>query len=322
MINVKDYVIIIGSSNMDLNIYSERLPKPGETVTGGIFKQFLGGKGANQSVASVRSGSDTFFIAKIGRDAFGDQIISQLKDEDINIDHIIRDPNELSGIAFIMIDKNGENMISVAPGANIKLMSEDIRKNADIIKNANSLIVQMEIPIDTIDEIFSIASKGNVIKILNPAPLKPIPIEILKNIDIITPNEGELIRLHSLLGFKKIKIKDYEMMIQISRDITSLGVKDVITTLGEKGSLIYQSELDKVTKIPAIKVQAIDTVGAGDCFNGVLASKLNQGKDLITSVKYATAAASIAVTRRGAQASMPYLHEIEEKYIEFNRILN
>lgn len=213
-------------------------------------------------------------------------------------------------------------MISVAPGANIKLMSEDIRKNADIIKNANSLIVQMEIPIDTIDEIFSIASKGNVIKILNPAPLKPIPIEILKNIDIITPNEGELIRLHSLLGFKKIKIKDYEMMIQISRDITSLGVKDVITTLGEKGSLIYQSELDKVTKIPAIKVQAIDTVGAGDCFNGVLASKLNQGKDLITSVKYATAAASIAVTRRGAQASMPYLHEIEEKYIEFNRILN
>ncbi|MFX1360982.1 MAG: ribokinase [Promethearchaeota archaeon] len=322
MINVKDYVMIIGSSNMDLNIYSERLPEPGETVTGGTFKQYLGGKGANQSVASKRSGSNTLFIAKLGKDAFGDQIISQLGDEGINIDHIIRDPNEQSGIAFIMIDKNGENMISVAPGANVKLMPEDIRKKADLIKNANSLVVQMEIPIETINEIFSIASKGNVIKILNPAPLKPIPVKILKSIDVITPNEGELIRLYSLLGFKEFKRKDNEMMVQISRDITSLGVKDVIITLGEKGSLVYQSEIDKITKIPAIKVKAIDTVGAGDCFNGVLASKLNQGKDLITSVKYATIAASIAVTRRGAQTSIPYFHEIEEKYIEFNRLFN
>ncbi|MGB5910343.1 MAG: ribokinase [Promethearchaeia archaeon] len=322
MINVKNYVIIIGSSNMDLNIYSERLPKPGETVTGGIFKQFLGGKGANQSVASVRSGSDTFFIAKIGRDAFGDQMISQLRNEGINIDYIIRDPNEPSGIAFIMIDKNGENIINVAPGANVKLKPKDIEKHADLIKNANSLLVQMEISIETINKIFSIASKGNVIKILNPAPLKLIPVDILKNVDIIIPNEGELIRLYSLLGFKELKIRGYKEMIKISKDLTRLGVKDVITTLGNKGSLIYQSELDKTIKIPAIKVHAIDTVGAGDCFNGVLASKLNQGEDLITSVKYATSAASIAVTRRGAQASIPYLHEIEEKYKEYNKLFN
>ncbi len=318
----KKYVIIIGSSNMDLNIYLERLPKSGETVTGGTFKQFLGGKGANQSVASVRSGSDTLFIAKIGRDTFGDQMISHLRNEGINIDYIIRDPNEPSGIAFIIIDKNGENIISVAPGANIKLKPEDIEKHADLLKNANTLLVQMEISIDTIDEIFSIASKGNVIKILNPAPLKPIPVDILKKVDIIIPNQGELIRLYSLLGFKELKIKGYEKMIKISKDISRLGVRDVITTLGNKGSLIYQSELEETTKIPAIKVQAIDTVGAGDCFNGVLASKLNQGENLITSVKYATAAASIAVTRRGAQASIPYLHEIEEKYKEFNRLFN
>ncbi|MFW9945931.1 MAG: ribokinase [Candidatus Odinarchaeota archaeon] len=318
----KNYVIIIGSSNMDLNIYLERIPKSGETVTGGIFKQFLGGKGANQSVASARSGSDTIFIANIGRDAFGDQMISQLRNEGINIDYIIRDPNEPSGIAFILIDKNGENIISVAPGANVKLKPEDIEKHADLIKNANSLLVQMEISIETINKIFSIASKGNVIKILNPAPLKPIPVDILKNVDVIIPNEGELVRLHSILGFKELKIKGYKKLIQISKDITRLGVRDVITTLGNKGSLIYQSENDKTTKIPAKKVQAIDTVGAGDCFNGVLASKLNQGESLITSVKYATTAASIAVTRRGAQASMPYLHEIEEKYIEFNRLFS
>jgi len=128
--------------------------------------------------------------------------------------------------------------------------------------------------------------------------------------------------LYSLLGFKELKIRGYKEMIKISKDLTRLGVRDVITTLGNKGSLIYQSELDKTIKIPAMKVHAIDTVGAGDCFNGVLASKLNQGEDLITSVKYATSAASIAVTRRGAQASIPYLHEIEEKYKEYNRLFN
>ncbi|MFX0032170.1 MAG: ribokinase [Candidatus Hermodarchaeota archaeon] len=320
MIDLKNYVIVIGSSNMDFNIYSERLPKPGETVTGGKFKQSLGGKGANQSVASVRSGSDTVFISKVGRDIVGDQMILQLKNKGVNTDYILKDLEESSGIAFIMIDKDGENMISVAPGANTKLVPEEIRKQADLIKASKSLIVQMEISIETIKEVFSIASKGDVIKILNPAPLKYIPKEILKNIDIIVPNEGELIRLNSLLGFQITQHSGEETIIQISRNISSLGVKNVITTLGSKGSLTYQSEKDEWTKIPAFKVQAVDTVGAGDCFNGVLASKLNQGEDLITSVKYATAAASIAVTRKGAQKSIPYLYEIEKKYMEFSKL--
>jgi len=320
MIDIKNYVVVIGSSNMDFNIYSERLPKPSETVTGGKFKQFLGGKGANQSVASVRSGSDTIFIAKVGSDSYGEQMILQLKNEGINTDYILKDLEESSGIAFIMIDKDGENMISVAPGANTKLNPEEIQKYADLIKASKSLIVQMEISIETIKEVFSIASKGDTIKILNPAPLKHIPVEILKNIDIIIPNEGEIIRLNSLLGFGISPYNREENIVQISRNISSLGVKNVITTLGSKGSLIYQSEKDEWTKIPAFKVQAVDTVGAGDCFNGVLASKLNQGEDLISSVKYATAAASIAVTRKGAQKSIPYLHEIEKRYIEFNKI--
>ncbi|MFX1297743.1 MAG: PfkB family carbohydrate kinase, partial [Promethearchaeota archaeon] len=166
------YVLIIGSSNMDLNIYSERFPNPGETVTGGTFKQFLGGKGANQSVAAVRSGAHTIFIGKIGFDQFGKQMISRLTAEGINTKHVFRDSMEHSGVAFILIDSNGENMISVAPGANIKLSPEEVREKAKIIKNANCLVVQMEIPIETINEIFTIASEGKVIKILNPAPLK------------------------------------------------------------------------------------------------------------------------------------------------------
>ena len=314
MSNLDRYVLIVGSSNMDLNIYSERFPNPGETVTGGVFEQFLGGKGANQAVASARSGSRTTFIAKIGTDSFGNQMISQFKSEGINVEHINRDSKEPSGVAFILIDKNGENMISVAPGANFKLTPEDVKKNNEIIRNANSLVVQMEIPLVTIEEVFKIAAQGNCTKILNPAPLKPISNSLLSNVDILVPNEGELFRLHSLLNLKDLKGENKEKIVQASRDISEFGVGVIITTLGSKGSLIFEAKNEKVTEIPALKVDVIDTVGAGDCFNGVLASMLNQGENLIKSVKYASVAASIAVTRKGAQASLPYLSEIKEHF--------
>ena len=314
MPNRDQYVLIIGSSNMDLNIYSQRFPKPGETVTGGVFKQFLGGKGANQVVASVRSGSKTFFIGKIGRDAFGNAMVSQLDYEGVNIEHIIRDPHESSGVAFILIDKTGENMISVAPGANFKLTPEEVQAKSDLIKNAKCLIVQMEIPIETIEATFDIAKQGECIKILNPAPLKPISSSILKNIDIIVPNEGELLQLHSLLKLQQLRGNSKERIIQASKNISKFGIKTIITTLGNKGAIVYDAAEDKITEVPAFKIQAIDTVGAGDCFNGVLASKLCQGETLLTSVKYATAAASIAITRQGAQLSMPYANEIEDRF--------
>ena len=318
MPDIDSYVLIVGSSNMDLNIYSERFPNPGETVTGGVFKQFLGGKGANQAVASARSGSKTTFIGKIGIDAFGDQMVSQLKSEGINIEHVIRDSSELSGVAFILIDETGENMISVAPGANFNLTPDDVKANREIIRNANSLVVQMEIPIATIEEIFKMAAQGNCLKILNPAPLKPISHSILSNVNILIPNEGELLQLHSLLNLKALKGEKKERIIQASRDISEYGVSVIITTLGDMGSLIYDARKDRITEIPALKVQAVDTVGAGDCFNGVLASMLNQGENLITSVKYASAAASIAVTRKGAQASLPYSNEIKEHFKKYS----
>ncbi len=317
----EEYVLIIGSSNMDLNIYIQRLPKPGETVTGGKFEQFLGGKGANQAVASVRSGANTIFIGKIGTDSFGDQMLSRLTEEGIDMDHVIRDPFHSSGVAFILIDKNGENLISVAPGANFHLTKSDIIKNAEIIRNAKVLVVQMEIPVETIEEIFQIASEGDVYKVLNPAPLKPIPIGVFKNIDILIPNEGELFRLHSSLGFSNLTSEVKENIIQASKDITKLGVKIVITTLGSKGSIIYDGEKDKITEIPAFKVNAIDTVGAGDCFNGVLANQICQGKSIVDAVIYATAAASIAVTRKGAQESMPYTEEINKRFKELHMII-
>jgi ribokinase len=313
-----DYALIIGSSNMDLNIYSKRFPKPGETVTGGTFRQFLGGKGANQAVASVRSGARTIFIGKIGIDSYGDQMISQLTEEGINMNHIIRDPQEPSGVAFILINENGENMISVAPGANFNLNPEDILTKTEIIKNANSLVVQMEIPIETIQNIFNIASEGNVVKILNPAPLNSIPLQVLNKVDIIVPNEGELYRLHKLLGFKSKTEKGLKKIIHISKDIANLGIKYIITTLGNKGCIIFDSEANSYLEVPAPKVKPVDTVGAGDCFIGVLASMLSRGDSISDAVKYATVAASIAVTRKGAQESMPFLNEIQNRLEELN----
>jgi len=314
------YVLIIGSSNMDLNIYSARFPDLGETITGGIFKQYLGGKGANQSVAAVRSGAKTVFIGKIGEDSFGDQMISSLTKEGINTDYIVRDPNEKSGVAFILINKNGDNKITVAPGANFKLSAEEIKSNADIIKNSYCLIVQMEIPMETIKEIFDIASEGNVIKILNPAPLKPLPLEILEKVDIIIPNEGEIYRLYSYITKKELTVGGKQSIVKASKILTNLGIKCVITTLGSRGSIIYLGPEDKVIEVPTPKVNAVDTVGAGDCFIGVFAGFLSKDEKIVNAVKYATIAASIAVTRKGAQDSMPYLNEIKKKMKELNTI--
>ncbi len=319
----EDYVLIIGSSNMDLNIYSERLPTPGETITGGTFQQFLGGKGANQAVASARSGANTVFIGKIGNDTFGDQMVRQLSGEGINIDNMIRTSEEHSGVAFIMIDKDGENMISVAPGANATLNPDEIKKHERLIKDAGSLVVQMEIPIETILRIYKIAEKGDVIKILNPAPLKPVPKELFTHIDIIIPNEGELTRLHALLGFRKEKRPSAPLLKwirEMSKDIADLGLRYIITTLGPKGCVLYDKKHDEALLVPAFEVQAVDTVGAGDCFNGVLASQLCKGKSILDAVKLATSAASIAVTRRGAQASLPREPEILEQVKEYEKL--
>ncbi len=312
-----EYVLIIGSSNMDLNIYSQRFPNPGETVTGGSYKQFLGGKGANQAVASIRSGAKTIFIGKVGNDTFGDQMVSQLQNEGVNTDFIIRDPLYPSGVAFILIDENGENMISVAPGANFKISKEDINNVKEVIKKAKTIVLQMEVPIEIIQQVLTIASQGKALKILNPAPLKPFPIEIIRNIDIIIPNEGELYKLHSLLSFRKLTGQGKEKILQAAEDISSLGVKFIITTLGKKGCLVFRAEDKESFEILAPKVKAIDTVGAGDCFIGVLASLLSRDEEILTAVKYATIAASIAVTRKGAQDSMPFLKEIQKKYNKF-----
>ncbi|MHA1970043.1 MAG: ribokinase [Candidatus Hodarchaeales archaeon] len=310
MILPKKYVLVIGSSNIDLNISSERFPTPGETVTGGIFYKSYGGKGANQAVAARRSGSNTVFVGKIGTDSFGDQMLKNLSNEGINIDYVIQDPKNASGVAVIFIDSSGQNMISVASGANKYLTTQEIDNIKDLIQNATCILVQMELSMEVIEKIFNIATNWSSTKILNPAPFKEIPTNLLEKIDIITPNENELMKLHSSLGFDEIEDLTMENMKQMMRDIHKSGIRIIITTLGKNGCLISDKTTNKQYHVPAIEVEAIDTVGAGDCFNGVLAGKLCLGESLHEAVKYANIAASIAVTRKGAQKSIPCASDI------------
>ncbi|MHA2130656.1 MAG: ribokinase, partial [Promethearchaeota archaeon] len=271
---------------------------------------------------SVRSGADTIFISKVGADLFGNQMISQLTEEGIDMSYVIRDPLVSSGVAFILINENGENMISVAPGSNFKLNPKEIQKNKDVIKKSSVVAVQMEIPMRTITKVFDIASESDAIKILNPAPLKPIPLEVLQKVDIIIPNEGELYRLHSSLNLKKLTLNGTNRIIQASKALIKIGIKNVITTLGRKGCVIYLGDTDEIIEVPSPKVKAVDTVGAGDCFIGTLASQLSNGKTILNSAKIATVAASIAVTRKGAQESMPFLREIEDTIKKLNLIID
>ncbi len=316
MKNEGKYVLVVGSSNMDLNMYSKRFPTPGETVTGGTFTQSFGGKGANQAVASIRSGSNTVFIGKVGNDTFGTQMLEHLANEGIDTSGVILDPDIVSGVAIILIDSKGQNMISVAPGANKKLVKEDLKDATDIIENATVVILQMEIRLEVIREIFGIASEKKVISILNPAPFKEIPLEVLKKVDIITPNENELYKLHNSLGFKEQQENLHEKISKVANDLHTCGINTIIVTLGNKGCFVSDRKNGEQYHVSAIQVSAIDAVGAGDCFNGVLASRLSKGDNLRTATRYANVAASIAVTRTGAQSSMPFWNEIEKKFIE------
>ncbi|MHA1232487.1 MAG: ribokinase [Candidatus Helarchaeota archaeon] len=304
--NKKPHVVVIGSSNTDLTIKSKSLPSPGETVLGDEFFIASGGKGANQAVAAARAGVDVTFIAKIGDDAFGKNNIELYKKDNINTNHIIIDKNNYSGIALIMIDEYGENLIAVASNSNYNFTPKEIEEKKNVIKDADIVLLQNEIPDTTNIRAISISNDLNIPCILNPAPgpKKPLQNDVLKKIKFLTPNKNEL----ELVSGKKIGSEN-DLKI-IGQELISKGVENVIITLGTKGALYINSN-DSII-IPAYKVKAIDTVGAGDCFNGYLGAMLASGKSILDSIKIASAAAAISVTRRGAQPSIPRIDEVLE----------
>ena len=294
----KAKVVVIGSSNTDMTIKGDRLPKPGETVLGGEFRMGPGGKGANQAVAARRLGADVSFICKVGRDIFGDNAISGYQKEGIDCSRILRS-DKASGTALILVDGNAENCIAVAPGANADLTPEDVDSVADVICSADYLILQLEIPVESVLRAAKIAHEAGVYVILNPAPACHLPEELFGYISLITPNQTESALLS---GVEDNLDAAVERLMQ-------LGVKDVVVTLGSKGSLVI-SEGAK-TLVPSLKVKAVDTTAAGDTFCGALCVALSEGCSLVDAAGFATKASALTVQKMGAQDSIPFRSDIK-----------
>jgi ribokinase len=296
-------LIVIGSSNIDLVISVARIPAIGETVLGGKSSMVFGGKGANQAVAAIRSGADTAFITKVGNDLFGDNLKTHFKDEGFPPELILTDENEPTGVAQIFVSEKGENCIAVAPGANMQLLPKDMVPYLDLIANAKVVLLQLETPLETIAYIVEMARNKEIKIILNPAPAQPLRTEILENIWLLTPNESEA----SILS--GIEVVDQKSAHRAAIRLLEMGIKNVIITLGENGCIFCQEKGMEYFK--AFKTNAIDTTAAGDVFNGTLASEITRNKSIEEAIAFATAAAAISVSRKGAQPSIPYREEVE-----------
>ncbi|MGB9687640.1 ribokinase [Thermogutta sp.] len=305
---MKKRVIVLGSINTDLVVKVRRLPHPGETVIGGTFYQNQGGKGANQAVAAARAGKNPVtLIAAVGNDVFGRESLAALQREKIDSTYVEVKEGISSGVALIMVDERGENAIAVASGANSALSPADVRKVPDsVFETAAVLLTCFEVPVETVEIGIQRARKCGVTTILNPAPVpEELPAELLSEVDIVTPNEHEIARLAGLP-----QIDDGASMHAAVERLLAYGVRKVVLTLGSRGC--FFAEANSAKYIPAFPAKAVDTTGAGDAFNGALAAALAEGREWTESLRWASAAAAISVTRAGAQPSMPSRQEIEE----------
>ena len=296
-------ILVIGSSNTDMVIKTKKLPAPGETILGGIFLMNPGGKGANQAVAAARLGGKVTFITKRGNDLFGNQAVGLLMREGIDTQHVVKDIELPSGVALITVDSAGENSIVVAPGSNGNLVQEDIPLSIFETVKFEILLLQLEIPISTVEFSAVTASDHNIKVILNPAPACKLSDTLLKHTWLITPNE---IEAKTITG---ITITDIPSAEHAAALIQQRGVKNVIITLGEAGAFVKSEDFTGI--VPGVKVIPVDTTAAGDIFNGALAVAISEGKGMKNAVVFANLAASISVTRMGAQASAPYRNEIK-----------
>lgn len=308
----KKRIIVVGSSNTDMVIRCEKMPRPGETVLGGEFMMNQGGKGANQAVAAARLGGDVTLVAKLGDDLFGINTIEELKGYGVNTDKVNITSTTPSGVALINVDASGENSISVASGANALLNRADIDAATDRIAEAGIMLLQLESPIDTIIHAARVAKAHGVMVVLNPAPAPahPLPDELLRNVDIVIPNKTEA----EIISGVKIENEDSER--QAIEAIASKGIAITIITLGSKGALLCID--GECVEVESRKVEVVDTTAAGDTFCGALCVGLTEGMPLSEAVKFANCAASISVTRKGAQQSVPARAEVDAAMLSVN----
>ncbi len=297
-------VIVLGSANTDLNVRVKKLPGPGETVQGSEFQALFGGKGANQALAALYCGADVFLLARIGTDHYGQALARHLQNAGLPGQGLIRDKEQPAGLAFILVDSQGQNQIVVVPGSNHCLSKDDVLAFADWFVPGSILLVQLEIPLKSLAAGLKLAKSRCMTTILDPAPYQPLPEEILASTDILTPNQSEAA---ALAGTDPEALQETEDTLQ---SMISKGPQKLILTLGREGALLLDSA--GRAHVPAFKVQARDTVAAGDAFNGSLAAALCKGRSLSQALRLASAAGALCATRPGAQAALPGQAEIEE----------
>ncbi len=300
---MKPKITVVGSSNVDLILKIPRLPKPGETVLEGEFSTAQGGKGANQAVAAARAGGDVHFISRVGIDDLGKNSLTAYKKDNLNLDYCVTDDAASNGVALIFVNAKGENSIGVASGANGNLDRKQVRKAAHVIESSALVLMQLETPIESVEEAITIAAAAGVPIILNPAPARVLDDNILRSVSILTPNETET---EILTG---ISLTSDEHIRRAAQSLLEKGVGTVIITLGAKG--VYAANNDTNAFIPGFTVTPVDTTGAGDIFNGALAVSVAEGKSLSEAIRFANAAAALSVTKLGAQPSAHHRDDIE-----------
>jgi ribokinase len=296
-------ILVIGSSNTDMIIRAARIPRPGETILGGEFSMAPGGKGANQAVAAARAGGRVTFVARVGRDLFGDEAVRNFEADGIDVRFVTRDSGSPSGVALIQVDANGHNSISVASGANARLAAGDVRKAREAFEGADVLLLQLETPLETVRAAAVEAFARGIPVILNPAPARPLDDELLKSVPVITPNESEA---EMLTGFAAA---DEAGAARAAAELRKRGPGLVIVTMGDRGCYALGDEFRGL--VPAFPATAVDTTAAGDVFNGALSVALAERRPLAGALRFASAAAALSVTKLGAQPSAPARADIE-----------
>jgi ribokinase len=299
-------IVVVGSYAMGLTMRVDRLPTPGETLLASGYRVDFGGKGSNQAVACARLGANVSFIAKIGRDNFGDMALGLYREENINVDSVIRVPDVPTGVGFIIVDAMGNNCITIDPGANDLLTAAEVSQSFDAIQSAAAILTQLEIPVEAAASAMEQGRKRGALTILNPAPVRLLPQSVLQMIDILTPNQTEA---KVLTGRSP---DDAVAPETVARDLIGRGVKEIVMTLGDSGALIVTAT--STLHIPAIKVTVTDTTGAGDSFNAGLTLALARRAKLEEAVRFAVVAGGLAVTREGVIPSLPTRDEVLQFY--------
>ncbi|MFH0759203.1 MAG: ribokinase [Bacteroidota bacterium] len=296
-------IVVVGSSNTDLIIKVPEIPRPGETLLGGQFQTFPGGKGANQAVAAARAGGDVVFIASVGDDAYGTESVKGYKLDNINTENIKVCKGMPSGIAMITISDSGENAIVVASGANAALLPEDLDEAEEAFDEADYMLIQLETPLETVQKAVEICRDFGTRVILNPAPAAELPDAIISQVQVITPNETEAERLTG------VRVNDEQGALNAAKVLHERGVNTVIITMGSKGAFLSDIPSGVARLVPGFSVSAVDTTAAGDVFNGQLAVALAEGALLENAIRSAHAAAALSVQKLGAQSSIPRREE-------------